>query len=322
MRIFVATAGDQSYHRAQRDEFLELVAADSVGRHHAVAEPGQADAVLFVDLHQHPDDRFLRALREHRLTRTCPERVFVYDERDYPFFTFPGVYVSATRSMGSRFGGAVCGGPYPRLPNRVTASSDPPKFLFSFQGARTHPVRDHILQLRHSRAVLEDASSLDAVSGAGREVEAARLRYRDVVAASKFVLCPRGHGPSSFRLYETLHAGRVPVVISDSWVPPPRIDWSTCAVRVREGDVDQIPRLLEGLEPAWGAMVEAGARVVRAHFERDRLWDHYASSIEALASARRRAPALWWAQPEVARIAGRRLRSLQRIRSRPGADPS
>lgn len=311
MEIYVATIGDREHNNARRDEFLALAAADEVGRHEVADDPAKADAIVFVDLQQHPDDAFLSALRRHPLTSAGRGRIFVYDERDLPFMTFPGIYVSGTPRLARRHKGAVVGGPYPRLPNAVDRTPEPPHLLFSFQGARTHPVRERILKLRHLRAVVEDSSLVDAVTGAGSQVELARLRYREVVRASKFVLCPRGHGASSFRLYETLHAGRVPVVVSDTWLPPPGIDWSKCVVRVRESDVGSIPELLEQLEPVWDSLAANASRVARDHLRQNRLWDYYASSIERLAAHRRRFPP-WWTEPEAARIAFRRARSAPR----------
>jgi hypothetical protein len=37
--------------------------------------------------------------------------------------------------------------------------------------------------------------------------------YRDILRSSKFVLCPRGNNPETFRLYEALEAGAVPLYV-------------------------------------------------------------------------------------------------------------
>src|SRR4051812_25162656 len=96
MRVLVATAGDEPWHHAERDVFVDLARADVVGVHALERDPERCDAILFVDLHQHPDDPFLAILRRHPLARAHPEKVRVYDERDLPFFTFPGIYVAGT----------------------------------------------------------------------------------------------------------------------------------------------------------------------------------------------------------------------------------
>jgi len=308
VRIFVTVAGDQPYHDAQREYVMSLAAADEVGTHELADDVADADALLFVDLQQHPADTFLRVLRHHPLVRSHAGKVYVYDERDCPFVSFPGIYVSATPALARRH--PVVGGPYPALPTRTRPEPRAPDLLFSFAGARTHPVRDAVLRLTHPRGLVRDTSATNFFGWVGSERDhdeaAGRAEYERTIARSKFVLCPRGHSPSSFRLYETLSAGRVPVVISDGWLPPPRIDWEACAVRVRERDVLTIPALLERLEPRWTEMARAGARAFDDHFASQRLWNHYGDSLEQLALCRTRRP--WWLQRQVARLAVRHVR--------------
>jgi hypothetical protein len=168
--------------------------------------------------------------------------------------------------------------------------------------------------------LVEAASGLNffALGAAASEAELqrARTRYAEVIARSKFVLCPRGHGPSSFRLYEALAAGRVPVVISNNWLAPPRIDWSRCIVRVGEKDVRGLPRLLERLEPDWPRMVVAGQDVLAHHLTHSRLWHHYATSIDEIRGAPRARTGPWWAQSQVLRIQIRSLRGAVRTAGR------
>jgi len=72
-----------------------------------------------------------------------------------------------------------------------------------------------------------------------------RTRYVKSIKDSAFVLCPRGGGTSTFRLFETLMLGRVPVIVSDQWVPPDGPDWESFSLRVKEGEIATIPALLE-----------------------------------------------------------------------------
>jgi hypothetical protein len=67
--------------------------------------------------------------------------------------------------------------------------------------------------------------------------------YVEMLRDSHFVLCPRGKGPTSWRFYETMMAARVPVIISDGWVPARDIDWLSCSLQVSESDIDSIPSL-------------------------------------------------------------------------------
>jgi hypothetical protein len=314
VRIFVATIGSQRHHDAQRSVFAELAAADSVGIHAFEDSPDSADALLFVDLHQHPDDPLLRSLRRHDLVAAYWDRLFVLDQRDDPLYTLPGIYVSANWHAARRL--PLLGGPHPVLPNLQEHVQTQPDLLFSFQGSRTHPVRDMILRLRHPRAVLEDTTAVNLLMWQPGDVEARRRAlqaYRATIARSKFVLCPRGHGASTFRLYETLAAGRVPVVIADTWLPPPRVDWNSCVITVPERHAEHIPQILTDAEPSWETKAAAGRAVWAEHFAKDQLWHHYAQSLADLTERRGgRSRWPWPLRPEnvtrSARHWGRRLR--------------
>ena len=71
---------------------------------------------------------------------------------------------------------------------------------------------------------------------------------------SRFTLCPRGAGTSTFRLFETMKAGRVPVILSDDWVPPEGPAWSSFSITVPEHHVNRLPGILEAHEHAADVM--------------------------------------------------------------------
>ncbi|HVS85869.1 MAG TPA: exostosin family protein [Gaiellaceae bacterium] len=274
MNVLVATAGDHSWSRALRAEVEAVARLDRIGEHTLVADPGEAEVILFVDPHQHPSDWRQRALRRHPLVQEFPEKVFVYDERDLPRDSLPGVYVSMPRGSFDPHRHRAFA--YYRLANDVGGvPEDPPDLLFSFQGRRVGPVRPAVLALSHPRAVVEDTSRYDFFGPQSPLLDDARRRYREVMGRSKFVLCPRGSGTGSFRLFEALACGRVPVVVSDDWVAPEGIAWETCSLRVPERDVRTIPGRLEALEPQWPELSTAAASVYREWFAGD-VWFHRA----------------------------------------------
>jgi len=69
-------------------------------------------------------------------------------------------------------------------------------------------------------------------------------QYQRVSLQSKFVLCPRGYGTSSIRLFEVLRMGRVPVILSDAWVSPEGPSWEAFSLRVAEADTYNLPEIL------------------------------------------------------------------------------
>lgn len=307
MRFHLASVGRQEWNLSAVTLWHEVVAQDSVRRHTIVDDAAEADRIVFVDLQQHPDDPYLFGLRRHPLVRSYRHKVVVYDQRDRPVRTFPGVYVSAERRIFPHRG--VVGGPYPHLHTTVEPFEDDPDLLWTFSGARTHPVRDVLLSLTDPRGLARDTSAIPMFSDAlpdQQRVAAARGEYRTLLSRSAFVLCPRGHGPSSFRLFETLAAGRVPVVISDSWLPPPRIDWETCIIRVAERDAGTVPTVLREAQHQWPRRAAAVRSVWQQNFAPDRIWDHIAQSLAEAPRRRGRVP--WWAQSDVLLLEASRRR--------------
>ena len=263
MNLFATTAypdWDYTYLPVLR----ELAAADCIGEHRLVEDATGADFILFLDAHQHPRDLALNAIRRHPIARAHRENVFIYNELDQPWCALPGLYVGMPhRSFDPRRQRAF---PYLKLPNlHVLAPAyreQPTRLLFSFMGRRCHPVRDTILSLKHPRGFVEDTSAtFDALNLPSDSVEARKRHYAEILGASKFVLCPRGAGPSSFRLYEALAAGRVPVILSDEWVPPRGPVWEECSLRIPEARAMDLPAILEREESNAGAL---GTRARRA----------------------------------------------------------
>jgi hypothetical protein len=66
--------------------------------------------------------------------------------------------------------------------------------------------------------------------------------YRKKLSQTKFSLCPRGAGLSSYRFFECIHANTIPVLIADSVVLPyqDELDYSKFSVRVLEKDAGNL----------------------------------------------------------------------------------
>lgn len=268
LRVYLAacagTPQDSPVVRAWREAADE----DVFGIHHLTNDPEQAELILFVDLHLSPDWR-LCDLLSHELVRRFRDKVLVYDERDRPWCALPGLYVSMpTRHFEARWQQSCAYyGAVSFTENERTGIT--PDLLYSFVGSRSHPVRKPLLRTTHRRAWVEDSSGFvfydrrDPVAFDNR-----KAHYRQTLLRSKFVLCPRGAGTSSIRLFETLAAGRVPVIISDQWMPPAGPDWKDISLRVRESEVATIPYLLEAAESRFPRMAQAAREAHARWFSR------------------------------------------------------
>ena len=89
----------------------------------------------------------------------------------------------------------------------------------------------------------------------GDSMQTARREYVQNMVDSDYVLCARGAGNFSYRLYETLSCGRIPVFVDTDCVLPleDEIDWRALCVWVDARHVDPIADALrsfhDGLSP-------------------------------------------------------------------------
>ena len=70
--------------------------------------------------------------------------------------------------------------------------------------------------------------------------------FKNYTLSSYYALCPRGFGPSSFRLYEVLGLGQVPVYISDEfWLPyQNEINWDEIAILIKPQELNILKEIL------------------------------------------------------------------------------
>jgi hypothetical protein len=267
--------------------FRDLMRRDRFRVHVKVGDPEEADAILFVENSHYQDDPFFRAVRRHPWVRAHREKCFMYNEHDRPYCVLPGVYCSAPAGAFDPRRQRACG--YVRLLNPCiegAAARLVPDLLFSFVGRRNARVRGAILELRHPDGMVEDTSTFDAFASAADPGPAHR-RYAEVLARSRFVLCPRGVGTSSIRLFETLQAGRVPVILSDAWVPPRGPAWDEFSLRVPEREVAGLPALLQAEEGRWSEMARRAREAWEEWFAPEVVFHRTVESCAELLRVRR-----------------------------------
>jgi hypothetical protein len=224
----------------------EFQSIDRYKVHSLVQDVDTADIVIFVG----SQTATMLDFRRSDAWRHYPDKCFVYYGGDRSIPLLPGIYVSLER----RFHRPSWTRSASYLRVAENANIEPSPFdscdlLYSFAGAiSNHPTRKRLLGLSHNRGLVIDRSELPMHQ---RQRDGLRdpkdpyiTSYVSLLRRSKFVLCPRGIGVSSWRLFETLKAARVPVVISDQWVPPDGPDWGQFSIRVPEADIESIPVVL------------------------------------------------------------------------------
>ncbi len=166
--------------------------------------------------------------------------------------------------------------PIPLVSDRHNYTVEQPKkYLASFMGnLKTHQIREKMAK------ALAGNDDIYIGSGSVREFE-------EITAQSHFSLCPRGYGKTSFRLYEAMELGAVPVYISDEhWLPfNGFINWNTFCVLETDYayNIKTLPETLRGLVKYGHCSVMKGAAsaVYNCFFEYDKCFEMMRRILES-----------------------------------------
>jgi hypothetical protein len=145
-------------------------------------------------------------------------------------------------SAGGNYSGPNCI-PIPLICSPITKTDTTNKDIFcSFVGSATHGIRNELFN-----TFKNDSDFLFTQGGWDIKVSEDKLNhFINTTSKSKFALCPRGYGKSSFRLYETMQLGTVPVYVSDDHYLPwtDELDWNEFCVLVKQKDIGDLKNIL------------------------------------------------------------------------------
>jgi hypothetical protein len=315
---------ESGFNLAPLRELQDCAALDRFRIHSVVSDPEGADLIIFAEFYGAGE--YFERIRRHPLVRKYRNKTFLFCANPFVIPLLPGVYAGVEKRWSSSRTrpGFYLG----RTRNEFTTfspSADDLPYLFSFMGSiRNAPIRGKLATLSHPRSFFQNTTSdFDRVLH-GRMDKRERLdydrRYAELTKASKFVLCPRGLSASSIRLFETMRIGRVPVILSDDWIPPVGPLWEKFSIRVAEREFDRIPQLLEQRESEAVAMGELARKEWEQWFSDEVLFHRLVESCLDI-QRRRRIPeslARWPAYLQflrpfhLRRILGARYRALRR----------
>lgn len=108
-------------------------------------------------------------------------------------------------------------------------------------------------------------------------------KFLDITCSSKFGLAPRGYGKSSFRLYEILQLGTVPVYISDVHYLPwtDELDWNDFCVPVNEDEIKDIDTILKSIDDVeYNRLLENGRKVYKEYFSLEGMFRNIVKRIK------------------------------------------
>lgn len=115
--------------------------------------------------------------------------------------------------------------------------------------------------------------------------------WRDVMARSTFSLCPRGLGRASFRLYEALSVGSIPIYLWDDieWLPyRDELDWAEFSVSLPISRISELPEILRAFSPQRIVQMQRRiAQVYTTHFTLPGACEQIVNTVERLADRSR-----------------------------------
>ena len=155
----------------------------------------------------------------------------------------------------------ICGSiPKELIPNKEKT------ILASFVGSRnTHPIRMDMCNHLSGKEGYEISAGNWSTTVPMDNFK----KFLDITCSSKFGLAPRGYGKSSFRMYEILQLGTVPVYISDVHYLPwsDELDWNDFCVPVNEDEIEDIDAILKSIDDVeYNNLLENGKKVYEEYF--------------------------------------------------------
>ncbi|XP_044494664.1 probable glycosyltransferase At5g03795 [Mangifera indica] len=94
------------------------------------------------------------------------------------------------------------------------------------------------------------------------------VSYYSMLRKSKFCLCPSGFEVASPRVVESIYAECVPVLISESYVPPfsDVLNWKSFSVQIAVKDIPNIKNILMGISQSQYLRMQRRVKQVQRHF--------------------------------------------------------
>lgn len=250
MKVFIDSLVVNELNRV----LIKLHARADEAQHTLVDQPEDAEMVLLCGNATGAEQ--MKRLKSHPAWRRYPNKCAVYCDDDVYLPLLPGVYSSPHKGYSTASGRVRCYSyivRHVKKGNPFVARLSPDRardMLFSFQGSTTSMVRKRLYKAEFRRAdvLIEDTTHhTNWVPSANSERQ--QRAYVEITSRSHFVLCPRGGGTGSLRLFEVMQMGAVPVLLADDYVLPEGPDWDSFLVRVPEKEIDRLPSILEPLVP-------------------------------------------------------------------------
>lgn len=134
------------------------------------------------------------------------------------------------------------------LSKKVEKSFEEKEILCSFVGALTHSLRNKMVS-----SLKKDTDFVfitDSMWTPNVSVDKQRS-FVETTCNSRFVLCPRGYGRNSFRFYEVLQLGCIPIYVWDDieWLPyKNEIDYGKFCISININNIGDLKDILNKMD--------------------------------------------------------------------------
>jgi len=199
----------------------------------------------------------------NKVLKKYTNKCFVLSNVDRPVTIYRGLYGSAEKSFFNfgRIRSCSYTDVHEPFKNSFIAQHNfndvlPKEYLFSFIGRNCHESRRRIFEKEFIRKdiFIEDSTEIFNLYEKETRVLAREKFYYETLLKSKFSLCPRGWGATSYRLFESMQLGVAPVIISDEWVFPKGPKWDQFSIIIKTRELPQLEQIIADKEDRYKEM--------------------------------------------------------------------
>lgn len=189
-------------------------------------------------------------------------------EKIIPILKKIGITVLFTPHVNKEYEGITVL-PYPHLAIHGVDPAPVKDIFYSFIGLDTHYTRRIIFGLpQYENVIIKERKKWYFWGGSPIEE---KYEYQDVLARSRFSLCPRGTGASTLRFWESLQAGAIPVLIADDMRLPAGFDWANTIIIIPEKNTADVHVILSKISSAREAELRQNSIAVYQQFSEKNL---------------------------------------------------
>jgi len=164
------------------------------------------------------------------------------------------------------------------IPDNIKHKNLSKKYVASFVGSTTHPIRQSLCKYyQHNKNFY-----ILGKNWSPNVTENNLENFIRITQQSYFALCPRGYGLNSFRLYEVLQLGVVPIIISDDFYLPwsDEIDWNSFSILINENEINNIENIINKIDnKKYNELVSNGNKLYYKYFTLQSIYDNIIKKI-------------------------------------------